>query len=240
MASWLDAFVQGRESGSGATLGGLEAGAMGKYRMESEQGQRRRAYEANRLTAADMGLRRNIAQTQLDYQAEVDRENAERQRKLVELEAARNATLASQAANANRLAQMQIAKEESMQNLMTSLYDPRATASDVISAIPLIGLENIEAARPQIGEFLSSKVPSDVLVKQGNAYRFIKPESGVVDIDGEMYDAEQLESVFRLLGFETGMMRLGGVEPGRATNSPGFWSSLLSLGQPTEGGIKGY
>ena len=206
MASWLDAFVQGRESGSGATLGGLEAGAMGKYRAESEQGQRRRAYEANRLTAADMGLRRNIAQTQLDYQAEVDRENAERQRRSLELEAARNATLASQVANANRLAQMQIAKEESMQNLLTSLYDPRSTASDIIKAIPLAGLENIRSARPELAEFLSTKLGGDVLVKRGDAYRFIRPESGMVDVGGEMMDADQLESVLRTLGIETGIL----------------------------------
>jgi len=240
MASWLDAFVQGREYGNKSTLGGLEAGSTGQYRMESEQGQRRRAYEANRLTAADMGLRRNIAQTQLNYDAQVDSEIAERERKKIELEASRNAAINAQAALQNRFNQMQIAKEESMNNLMTSLFDPRASASDVIGAIPHIGLENLERAKPQIAEFLSSKVPSDVLVRQGNAYRFIKPESGVVNIDGQMYDADHLESVFRALGIEAGMLQLGGMDVRRSQNSqPGFWGSVFGLGEPTEGGMRG-
>jgi hypothetical protein len=230
MASWLDAFVQGRESGSSSTLGGLEAGAMGKYRAESEQGQRQRAYEANRLTAADMGLRRNIAQTQLNYQAEVDRENAERQRRALELDAARNATLASQAAVQNRLGQMDVAKQESMQNLLTSLYDPRSTASDIIKAIPLAGLENIRSAKPELAEFLSTKLGGDVLVKQGGAYRFIKPESGMVDVGGEMMDANQLESVLRTLGIETGIL------PGMETKErgPSFLDSLTNYGSAGE------
>ena len=237
MASWLDAFVQGREYGSSSTLGGLEAGASGQYRMESEQGQRRRAEQSARLTRDDMELRRNIAQSNLDYQAQVDRELAERDRERIKLEAARNATLATQAAIQNRAAQMDIAKQESGQNLLTSLFDPRSTASDIITAVPLAGYENIQAMKPEIAEFLATKLGGDVLQKSGSAYRFIKPESGMVDVGGRMMDANQLESILRVLGIETGT--LPRMDP-RPANSGGIFSSIFGLGEPTEGGMRGF
>jgi len=185
MATWLDAFIKGREYGNTSTLAGLEAGAMGKYRKESEQGQRQRAEQTNRLTAADMGLRRNIAQTQLNYDAQVDREIADRERKRIELLASQNAA----AIEANRISGAQLgldlAKDQSMRNLSIALRDPNATASDILLAAGQAGLENISPYRDQIAPVLAGKLGGDIIYRDGNAWRFVFPEDGMIDLGGD-------------------------------------------------------
>ena len=207
MATWLDAFVKGREYGNTSTLGGLEAGATGQYRMESEQGQRRRAEQTNRLTAADMGLRRNIAQTQLNYDAQVDREIADRERKRIQLLASQNAA----AIEANRIQSAQLgldlAKDQSMRNFNIALRDPNATASDILLAAGQAGLENISPYKDEIGEVIAGKLGGDVLYRDGNAWRFVFPEDGMIDLGGQRtMSARDLRAQLRTFGIISDML----------------------------------
>ena len=207
MATWLDAFVKGREYGNTSTLGGLEAGATGQYRMESEKGQRRRAEQTNRLTAADMGLRRNIAQTQLNYDAQVDREIADRERKRIQLLASQNAA----AIEANRIQSAQLgldlAKDQSMRNFNIALRDPNATASDILLAAGQAGIENISPYKDEIGEVIAGKLGGDVLYRDGNAWRFVFPEDGMIDLGGQRtMSARDLRAQLRTFGIISDML----------------------------------
>lgn len=201
MASWLDAFVQGREYGNTSTLSGLEAGAMGKYRQQSEQGQRQRAEQANRLTAADMELRRNIAQTQLNYDAQVDKEIADRERARLDLLAAQNAANIEANRISSRQLELDLAKSQSMRNLDMSLRDPNATASDILLAMGQAGLQNISPYIDQIRPVFAGKLGGDVIVRDGNAWRFVFPEDGMIDLGGNTrMSARDLRAQLETLG----------------------------------------
>lgn len=246
MASWLDAFVQGREQGLRTGLGGLEAGTAAQRGYEAEIGTRRRAEQDARLTSADMALRRNIAQSGLNYNAQVDRANIENQRQQLELDAARlQAQKEIDARNAAiqevqlRQSQLGLADAESVRNLQSALVDPNVGAMSIIQGAGLIPYEQQQQLRSQIQEALFRKLGGDVLQRDPRgAYRFI-PEAYTADnqlmIGDTPISARELQSLLRGFGIETATMYPGTEAGGRPQNT-GFLSFL----SPTEGGMRGF
>jgi hypothetical protein len=154
-----------------------------------------------------MGLRRNIAQTQLNYDAQVDREIADRERKRIQLLASQNAA----AIEANRIQSAQLgldlAKDQSMRNFNIALRDPNATASDILLAAGQAGIENISPYKDEIGEVIAGKLGGDVLYRDGNAWRFVFPEDGMIDLGGQRtMSARDLRAQLRTFGIISDML----------------------------------